>query len=204
MVPFVHDSTRKTSNARYSCGDTRNACRHHFDMESIHQRINRLRVAKRMTLEDIAKRVGVSWQTVQQWEREDGTAPNRGRQQAVADALGISVAYLLTGSGTTGAEPVPADNAYDLSTQESAPCEVREVAAAYAVAPDEVKSAIRLFLRLSANAKHELHVVESTRDTSDRGRELDNEGSPHPFFPNTVILSDEIRAPGMPKQRSTD
>lgn len=48
-------------------------------------------------MEALGKIVGVSWQTVQQWESEDGTAPNRNRQPKVAEALEVSVPYLVTG-----------------------------------------------------------------------------------------------------------
>ncbi|SDV49790.1 XRE family transcriptional regulator [Chitinasiproducens palmae] len=71
---------------------------------SIHSRIKQLREANGLSMEALAKRVGVSaWQTVQQWEREEkGTAPKRARLQAVADALGTTPEYLLVGDA--GAE----------------------------------------------------------------------------------------------------
>jgi transcriptional regulator with XRE-family HTH domain len=69
-------------------------------MESIHQRIKRLREKKRLTQVQLAELVGVRYQSVQEWEENDGTgtAPQRKRLQKVADALGVSLHELMTGS----------------------------------------------------------------------------------------------------------
>jgi transcriptional regulator with XRE-family HTH domain len=69
-------------------------------MESIHHRIKRLRESKGLTLEAFASAVGVSYQSVQHWERQSGTAPTRKRMPSVAAALGVSVEY-LTGGDTS-------------------------------------------------------------------------------------------------------
>jgi transcriptional regulator with XRE-family HTH domain len=75
-------------------------------MESIHQRIKRLREAKGLSQEALAKLAGVTYQSVQEWERADGTAPTRKRQAKVAAALGITVQELVVGpSAATAAEP---------------------------------------------------------------------------------------------------
>lgn len=63
---------------------------------SIHSKIREGRIRLGLTEEAFGEKVGVSRGAVQQWEKEDGTAPNRGRQEAVAKLLGISVAELLT------------------------------------------------------------------------------------------------------------
>jgi phage repressor protein C with HTH and peptisase S24 domain/transcriptional regulator with XRE-family HTH domain len=66
---------------------------------SIHKRIKDLREQRGLSMQALAKLVGVSaWQTIQQWEREDGTAPKRERLKAVADALGTTDAYLMFGT----------------------------------------------------------------------------------------------------------
>lgn len=65
-------------------------------MNSIHARIKSLREKLSISMETLASMVGVSWQTVQQWENGK-TAPQRKRVQAVADALGTTVDFLLTG-----------------------------------------------------------------------------------------------------------
>ena len=73
---------------------------------SIHQRIKQLREAKGLSMEALAKLVGVSaYQTVQQWEREGGTAPKRDRMAVVAAALGTTVAYLVSGNDASTAPP---------------------------------------------------------------------------------------------------
>lgn len=69
-------------------------------METIHQRIRRLREAKELTQEELAALVGVSRQAVQKWESEgeDRTAPTRKREPALAAALGVTVTELIYGT----------------------------------------------------------------------------------------------------------
>lgn len=67
-------------------------------MENIHTRIKKRREELGISMKDLAAKVGVSaWQTVQQWEKEGGTAPKRGRLQAVAEALQTTPEYLAYG-----------------------------------------------------------------------------------------------------------
>lgn len=72
-------------------------------MESIHKRIKRLREAKGLTQTDLAEMVGVRYQSVQEWERENGTAPARKRMAAVAKVLGVTHQELHTGVTETAA-----------------------------------------------------------------------------------------------------
>jgi len=65
-------------------------------MTTIHDRIKQLRERAELSMEGLADTVGVSWQTVQQWENGK-TAPRRKRLQTVAETLGTTVDYLLTG-----------------------------------------------------------------------------------------------------------
>lgn len=48
-------------------------------------------------MEALAKDIGVSWQTIQQWEKPNGTAPKRTRLEKVARILNTTSNYLLTG-----------------------------------------------------------------------------------------------------------
>lgn len=48
-------------------------------------------------MEQLAAEVGVSWQTIQQWENGK-TAPKRLRAESVAHALGITVSELVYGT----------------------------------------------------------------------------------------------------------
>lgn len=59
------------------------------------QKINELRLAKGMTLEELGNKVGVGKSTVRKWET--GMIENMRRDKIVkiADALGCTVAYLL-------------------------------------------------------------------------------------------------------------
>lgn len=65
--------------------------------ETIGQRIRKLRTKKQMTMKQLAEKLDVVWQTVQQWE-DDKAAPNRKRVKRVADQLGVSVAVLMFGT----------------------------------------------------------------------------------------------------------
>jgi SOS-response transcriptional repressor LexA len=58
-----------------------------------------------MSEEDFAQALGVTRGTVQQWEKEGGTAPNRKRQPLVAKLLGVSVAHLMSGGADTTEGP---------------------------------------------------------------------------------------------------
>lgn len=70
-------------------------------LESIHKRIRRLREAKKKTQQQLAVEAGVTYQSVQEWEREGGTAPSRKRLPRVAAALGVTAPELLYGDGST-------------------------------------------------------------------------------------------------------
>lgn len=78
---------------------------------SIHERIKQRRNELKLSMEELAKRVEVkSWQTIQQWEKEGGTAPKRTRLAAVAAALGTSVEWLLYGETLANQEQQSAQN----------------------------------------------------------------------------------------------
>lgn len=73
---------------------------------SIHARIKEARLAKKLSYMKLAEKIGVSsWQTIQQWEREDGTAPRRNRMAALAEALGVTEEWIER--GTVEIEDVP-------------------------------------------------------------------------------------------------
>ena len=77
---------------------------------SIHQRIRERRLALGLpSHQALADLVGVSWQTVQLWEKEGGTAPNRGRIKKVAEVLGVTPEWLQHGVASEkqeGTQPV--------------------------------------------------------------------------------------------------
>jgi transcriptional regulator with XRE-family HTH domain len=73
---------------------------------SIHSRIKNRRLKMGLSSHKaLADLCGVSWQTVQLWEKEGGTAPKRDRIEAVAKALGVTSEWLLTGQEIAGAQP---------------------------------------------------------------------------------------------------
>lgn len=102
MNPILLENLADTRNL---CVAATKSCCHHVEM-SIHTRIKQRRIDCGFSShEAFAKAVGVSWQTVQQWEKEGGTAPNRGRMEKVAKALETTPEWLLYGTdGATGAE----------------------------------------------------------------------------------------------------
>lgn len=70
-------------------------------MDTIHSRIKAARVAKVLSMEQLAAEVGVSYQTVQQWENGK-TAPKRKRLEKVASTLGTTPEHLLFGTDSDG------------------------------------------------------------------------------------------------------
>lgn len=69
---------------------------------TIHSRIKQRREALGMSMQTLADLVGVSaWQTVQQWEKEGGTAPKRERLAKVASVLQTTPEELLLGTQST-------------------------------------------------------------------------------------------------------
>lgn len=79
-------------------------------MATIHTRIRERRLAMKLSQEQLAKELGVTRQTVQQWETEPSpdddrvlsTAPKRTRLVAVAKLLGVTPEYLMTGRDAEG------------------------------------------------------------------------------------------------------
>lgn len=74
---------------------------------SIHARIRERRLALKLSQQELAERIGVEYQTVQHWEREPGdgvksAAPKRTRLQRVAEVLGVTPEWLMTGKDSDG------------------------------------------------------------------------------------------------------
>lgn len=66
-----------------------------IEVMGIAERIKELRVRLGMSQSDLARQLGVSAQSVQQWEKPDGTAPKRARLASVAEALGVTVSDIV-------------------------------------------------------------------------------------------------------------
>lgn len=75
-----------------------------------------------MTEQQFADALDVSRGTVQQWEKADGTAPARKRQDSVAKLLGISVSELM--HGTFPAEPLKVVEIGSIRNQKTKPDEL--------------------------------------------------------------------------------
>lgn len=65
---------------------------------SINKLIKEGRLKLGLTEEQFGQLFDVSRGTIQQWEKEGGTAPNRKRQPLVAKALGLTIAQLMSGN----------------------------------------------------------------------------------------------------------
>lgn len=86
-------------------------------MPSIHQRIKERREALGLTKEQLASELGVSYQAVQQWEKEPvpgdtsskvkSTAPSRRRLEQVARVLRCTPEWLLTGHMPNAGDMTP-------------------------------------------------------------------------------------------------
>lgn len=72
---------------------------------SVHTLIRKGRERLRLTEEAFGDLCGVTRGTVQQWEKEGGTAPNRKRQPVVAQVLGLTVSQLMSGDADTTEGP---------------------------------------------------------------------------------------------------
>lgn len=78
---------------------------------TINDRIRLLRNAAGLSLEALAATLGVSWQTIQQWEKGK-TKPTIKRIQALADALKTTKEYLLFGD-SPGARATPSHQEFE-------------------------------------------------------------------------------------------
>ncbi|MEQ5123409.1 XRE family transcriptional regulator [Morganella morganii] len=70
----------------------------------MHDRIKQARLAKKMTQAELAEKVGVTPQSVQQWESV--TEPKKNRVVIIAEILGVDANWLLFGSDTLDGIPV--------------------------------------------------------------------------------------------------
>lgn len=108
------------ADASNFCDDATLASGHSSPMD-IHKRIKQKRLDLGLSMKELAERIGVSsWQTVQQWEKEDGTAPSRKRLQKVAEVLKTTEEWLLWGKDSDHAvdEPqIPSDEEFALVPQ---------------------------------------------------------------------------------------
>jgi transcriptional regulator with XRE-family HTH domain len=91
----------KLAHTRIFCVDAKKTSHHHRRM-TIHDRIKERRIALGFESHGaLAAEVGVSWQTVQQWE--NGTsAPTRKRMTKVAEALKTTPNWLMYGDQPEG------------------------------------------------------------------------------------------------------
>lgn len=79
-------------------------------MSSLADRIRQARRARNLTQADLSDAMGVSRPSVSQWEaRTNPSIPETHRIQKMADVLGVSADWLLTGKGgmIAGAEAAP-------------------------------------------------------------------------------------------------
>lgn len=72
---------------------------------SIHRVIRERRESLGLSQEGLAKLCEVTRSAVQQWEKENGTAPKRTQQARVATVLGLSIAELMGGADNVQAGP---------------------------------------------------------------------------------------------------
>lgn len=70
----------------------------------MHDRIKQARLAKKMTQAELAEKVGVTPQSVQQWESV--TEPKKNRVVKIAEILGVEANWLLFGSDNRDGIPV--------------------------------------------------------------------------------------------------
>lgn len=86
-------------------------------METINDRIRTSRDKKGWNQSDLARAIGVTPQTVQQWENGK-TSPRNKKIDALAQALGVSADWLLTGRDMTPSLPDATNDEEGLSPRE--------------------------------------------------------------------------------------
>lgn len=123
-------------------------------METIHQRIKRLREAKGMSKAALARAVNQTYQNVQHWEKGP-TAPARRVLQEVATALGVTPQELLYGS-TAPVKTNPSGNPM-----------AQELSRLFDLLDDEGKGAVLGIVRsMAAHSKNKaITPVTSTQKT---------------------------------------
>lgn len=99
-------------------------------MTTIHSRIKQRRLFLGLSMEKLAEEIGVkAWQTIQQWEKEGGTAPKRDRLEATARALQTTTKWLMFGEDP---DWKPEVNFLETRSKNNlSPSDVRSSAAAY-------------------------------------------------------------------------
>lgn len=131
---------------------------------SIHRRIKERRIALGMNSHRaLAALLGVSWQTVQLWEKEGGTAPNRGRIGLVAEVLRVSVAWLQNGGADdapTSQTPAPPENLADALKLTT-----------------ETPGELRLLTIYRLSSKDGQLLIDSAVDSAGRDIKLDGSGN---------------------------
>lgn len=83
----------------------------------MHDRIKQARLAKKMTQAELAEKVGVTPQSVQQWESV--TEPKKNRVVKIAEILGVEANWLLFGSDTRDGIPVKDFNPREVAEWDS-------------------------------------------------------------------------------------
>ena len=144
----------KLVSTRKICVDTINSCCHSSGM-SIHSRIKERRLAMGLNSHQaLADLLNVSWQTIQLWEKEGGTAPNRSRLPLVAKVLKVSEEWLVSGKGDLGgnekSRSVDSRNSRDSSGEAVAPDDF--------IDPDELVALISLYRNSTRDGRS--HILE--------------------------------------------
>lgn len=73
---------------------------------NFHKRLRKLHASSGLKLNALAEKCGVSYQTVQQWMKDDGTYPKIENLEPLAGALGTTPWYLLFGIHAGGEAPI--------------------------------------------------------------------------------------------------
>lgn len=123
---------------------------------SIHTRIKQKRLECGFSSHQaLAHEVGVSWQTVQLWEKEGGTAPNRNRIKKVAEVLGTTPEWLMNGSGEeTAPSAAAARSERTTFTLQWVSEDEAELLSAYRAKTDGGKNTMLVMAEALPNADH--------------------------------------------------
>ena len=116
-------------------------------METLKNRVKSARVNSEMSQQDLADRLGITKQSISQYERGVRT-PDVETLVALGDVLNLSIDY-LTGRSDVTVRFLNEDDLNRLATRpENISTEDQELLNAYHAAPDHVQTAIKTLLKI--------------------------------------------------------
>jgi len=116
------------------------------DGDTLGGRITRARDLATLTLEEAASRIGVTEETLAEWE-SDRSEPRANKIMTLAGVLGVSPAWLISG---TGEAPQSQNMSVAVDEMTGEINRLRELAAQISVSVDTLESRLKTLTRVAA------------------------------------------------------